>query len=515
MRHSCSLLLVIFLTHTAWSQPGSRSGESQDPIQKAFEEFQSQFPHRPLFPMGREAMKQESQLDSSYGYVFDNNTWEIDSRIRYEYPNTTDEIQTLSKWNASTHRWEPFSKRLTIFDEDSLVSETISQYWETLSSSWVNNRKTIFKQDEQERFLRYAIMDWDENLHAWIGILQYLRSYTNEGLEVDNLYQKWDVSLANWKNVEKWHATNNPDGYEISRVVWNWNDSSQIWNSKSQESYVRNSENKPEMYLAEIYDMPSQTWINSFKQIFAYNVQGNEMEQITQTWDTSHVIWENVRRYLSDYDIHENIISYISQNWDTTQIDWVNDERNLREVNAQGKDSLTMTQRWNVSLSTWEHVDLQLFDWTADGLRIRFANFIWKDNFWEKNYRFNSTYDLFGNEMDWIYFLKDPAANEWLEKEKVVYFWTNASSSGITDFVNLACKFPNPMKMNEAYHCPSLEATHMYQLRIFDLAGRLIQQEEFRGNEPITLRGNITKGVYLLVLSEEGTLRYRNKILLE
>ena len=98
---------------------------------------------------------------------------------------------------------------------------------------------------------------------------------------------------------------------------------------------------------------------------------------------------------------------------------------------------------------------------------------------------------------------------------KTEYYYTSPST-GIEDrSTNLLCEIPNPIRSGQRYSCSALHPDMTYQLQLYDMAGRQLQQQSFRGSETFSVETYLSKGMYLMFIRQEKDVVYWRKILVE
>lgn len=76
------------------------------------------------------------------------------------------------------------------------------------------------------------------------------------------------------------------------------------------------------------------------------------------------------------------------------------------------------------------------------------------------------------------------------------------------------CPLPNPTTAEAPFVCSKLAANELYQLRVLDLQGRLVFEQEFAGDEFVYWAKGLSAGLYLLGIGPmDKALRYQKFVL--
>lgn len=426
-----------------------------------------------------------NQLDSTYQFSFDTTTasWNMQERTRYEYPSTHEKIFVQEDWNQDSIRWEPDRKEIFVVDEENNIEDKIEQRWDASTSSWKNWGRDILEKDEQGRRKRFQDFGWNVDSMDWIIYHQDVRTYSNQGLTYEHLFQEVVCNPCPLQNDYKYVVSLNVNEQEILRYYLRWNLNQQMWDSSSRTLLAYDSLGFRKTRFEMSYDFSS--WENKWLTSFYNDGQGNETEEISQEWDDNLNMWINYRRRLRTFDSLGNQTLETYQYWDDDSLSWISSSQYIQTWNG------------NHQRTSWEAYNM------ANGA-------------WVKNHRRVWNWNAVGEVESFIRSFKHPTLDQWLENTKIDYYWTALPPNAVADrFENLPCSLPNPMKQGQSYYCDALESNQMYQLRIHTLMGQSLSKQWIRGDEAIRIDNSLPQGLYVISLLKEGKLVYRDKVFLE
>lgn len=86
----------------------------------------------------------------------------------------------------------------------------------------------------------------------------------------------------------------------------------------------------------------------------------------------------------------------------------------------------------------------------------------------------------------------------------------------IEQFPKLSCQYTNPYSKGDVIQCDDLEMGKTYQITVYDILGRIIEQKNIVGGQDFNLNHpNLNTGLHILTISENGKLLFSKKVMIE
>ncbi len=196
------------------------------------------------------------------------NTWIDSHRISYTYTSSKKTFTSLTEIPNGPN-WLPFYREENSYDNSTdYLIKNLSQYWNSISSSWVNNS-------------------------------QYFYSNNPNGKVFEILNQTWDIPSSQWNNEERITQTFNSNEKINTATIEYWVNAA--WENNAFISYTYDTNGLETSILFQNWDMQSASWVNNT--LYLYNYNGNsEITQITaQVWNTPDSGWNNWLRFNYTY----------------------------------------------------------------------------------------------------------------------------------------------------------------------------------------------------------------------
>ncbi|MEM7375447.1 MAG: T9SS type A sorting domain-containing protein [Bacteroidota bacterium] len=426
------------------------------------------------------------QLDSTLEYDYDasSNVWEYNLRERFFYPNPEEQITMLDIWEADLNRWKNVRRGIYQYDPVARTETDIWSEWDDGAQELIDYGRWVYESDAQNRLIRIEIHDWVVDF--WRARTQMIWEYEENSQDYLYFRQRVNPSTNTFKESQKDSVSFYPNGRYKSLYSYLWKQKAQGYGwgidhriLYSQDSLGRNIEEKRENFNDQ-----SLSWDNYSIYVNTYDSAGNRIERILRHWNAGSTQWIHTNRETYMYNTDGKESSYLKQWWDDTVGEWENDSRTFHTYHLNGKWEMRETNRWRDSM--WTDRRKMEIDFNAYDEREQFRAF---------DYQSSSA--------------------QWIMEEKKDYFWSETIMSNSATVHEFRCEFPNPIRVDQAYHCSSLEAGKPYELQLYDLNGRLVQAARLLGHEPFQLSGDFSPGLYMLTILDDQQLVYRRKVIIE
>lgn len=357
---------------------------------------------------------------------------------------------------------------------------TITDEWNAGSLGWDRSSREVKTVDPSTGIEDIIEQEWDASSASWTNDNRTINEFNPQGwlLRFTHLY--W--SNNQWQGLFQVRYNYTGQGRNFIADIQNWNGSINAWETNRQDSAVYNSVGKLE--FVQGWDVDGQNRIPNFRLTYTFDNQELLTQRIREEFTPSTQQWIKDIRWFFSYDASENRTSFLRQTWEAAQGLWENDKQELYEYDANGNRTSEIDQNW----------DLALLQWLND----------------ERNtYAFNSNDNL---ELHIVY---SPNADDWEEQHKIEYYWTVAPTALSEAIPHLACEIPNPIHLGQSYRCSDLDPSKTYSFLLIDLSGRHLQQQSLQGGDAFFLNRQYPKGLYLLLIKENGRFLYQKKIQIE
>lgn len=388
--------------------------------------------------------------------------------------------------NYSNGTWEenPIQINENIYNEDDQQSVTILQVYDEDLGAIVNYRKFDF-------FYKDGLIDsamefyWDTNT-GWTEHIRRQYSYEDERL---SLLETEELRDNVWYPNQRWEYISIIEGNILTEetISQNWNVDNNTWEGFD-KTIIAYQDEIFIQYTYQVWNNDAQDWLNFYHS----ESQLDELNRVSEYVNISY--WQE-----PGVPISASKENYIYEGEEPHQI-----ESTLETAEEFDGD----TPLWNfTSFKKWDYQgDLQVGDTTYayDGVTIGDP----------QNYR-STTYDEDEDRIDRSTFL-------WIEDEYVLdrqltYNYSIMSiSTNINklEIKNTACEFANPHKIGNIITCDWSSNNSPTQLKIYDFGGKLIHQQTVDSSNEFTIGKNLLSGMYLMTLEGNGTIYYKDKLVI-
>ncbi len=426
-----------------------------------------------------------SRPGRSVNYFWDDQAsqWNYTDTSFYTYNLAGDLLSELSRNGV------PNSRRLSTYDAQGRLTQELFQFWDNLTSLWINNNRSSYVYNNQGFMTEITFESYNTTTNLWElqSGQKNLLTYDASNRITDNIYQSYNTVTSLWENV-----------YRETAFVYDANN-----NILSLESKFPNGAN----------------WDNDYKYALVYSINNKPVQLTGQIWNgnayDNDIRWINLvfHDWCGWYCNTTAIQSGTIQVWDTpVNNQWNNSERVSAIYDAFGGivetwEAYTGTN-WENSSRYSEFVDNK-YNYTGD----RYESWDNINNAWEimNETKFIHTYDGANNIAQTILQYWDFPNSALINGEKRVY--SNFTFVGIQENqaqTTTLSIFPNPcsgecrIESNEGV----LDSSSDYQFKIFDAQGKLLHSAFMSGSNLRFTTSGIAPGIYFFHLSNtSGNLR--------
>lgn len=378
-------------------------------------------------------------------WVEDSQTWEDDKRFIFIYNEQGRKTQIINQFFDGDN-WKDQFYRKSSFNDKNLVTEEQHLYYNNAQGKNTVNERVLFSYSETGKLTEKTNQKWDEEREEWVNEKRNVFAYQNNG-QLDNSQQElWDKDSKKWKhNYDEsyQHAENG----QLQEVVTGYLGSfkNNTLEKGKRTNYGYDSEGHLTEKISSYWDYQKKDWYKQSKRWYTYNAAGQMSEEGLLRWDKEGNTLDGFR--------------------------------NVYVFDGKKKQAY-LTYNWDVATEDWEVIVDQKFFYNEKGQQDKAVFEQWSDE------------------------------GELLYKRRFERFWSSqkqtAQANETTDKPALQqskCSFPNPYTLGSSIYCSELKAEQDYQLTVFDLTGKLLYQQTFRGSDPVSVNGDIAAGVYVFKVS--------------
>lgn len=383
-----------------------------------------------------------------------------------------------------------------------------------------NNQQWILR----NRIIKYY--DADENITGklfqhlnhegnWVNGLHYTYTYNANGKRTSKTIQYWHKFNQEWINYFKRTNVFNNDlltGIKTQR----WAKDSAIWVNRHHKIFTYSADTLVADTL-QTWKFIANAWKSHHFTKYHYNPLGNCNGKLTFHWDKIHSVWRKDHRLLYHYNDDTLVNVVLKQSWKKFQQDWKNEVRHLLAYNDDGKRVKNITQKF--IFNSWKGVELRKFNYNQQG-KIALAVFKHKNPWqltWHNYKQVKFEYDDDGNMNKKLIRHWNEYFQEWYNYRlwKVIIEYKSVFA-GIADNTenDLKLSYPNPYFQGAAIQLSGND-NDVINVKIYDLSGRIIHEENPSNNTSFTIDRQLNKGIYLICAFDDKGIIKTEKIMVE
>ncbi len=451
-------------------------------------------------------------LDSSLNYAWESSisNWSTypNYRILNQYNNEGNPITyTDYTWNTLTNAWDYSSRIIEVYDVNGNMTEWIYDEWDEGTSSWQPYEHDSLKYNSANVLIEEAWNYYNKLNHTWFT--GYLYRYNGAGVLIEFYYLYWDYQTY---NIEEGFRTLN----------------------------TLNTQNDPVESVSQEYDTISEGWINSSRVLYYYSSE-KLVKETFDYWDGS--AWMLTSQRLYTYS--NNLVSEaVDQYWNSGTSSWINSTKLMYTYNSNSYVTEEVQQQWTGG--AWNNYSKRTYQYNSNNDITELRRLVWTGTAWADSYLRVTVYDVNGNRIEYYYKSYDTSTglvnygyhylyvfnsnnlntetryqiwnsqiSDWENVEKDKMYYSN-HIYGIPEKEGKTCKcyLKNPYVMGEPINCPSLERGKLYECTVYSMNGSMVLHDNFMGGESIRINGHLSDGAYLISISDQGKVVYKNKVII-
>lgn len=436
--------------------------------------------------------------------------WQCDERTDFLYDTSGQLTHTESAFYTYVDlemRLMERTQQVHIPDDQFILDSTFTEKYYLQEKGWFNDRKTYRKQTIDSQLLVKLDYRWNAKNGGWVRDSYDSIYYSQTGQILERYYDKFSYLYNQLLSSEQTTYQYDDHGNQTYTAFSERTDLQTDYVLIKADSSFFDENNL--LQTTKTYDYSNQNATELTQEInYEYNDEQqliSEIHRVIREGDTL----VNLIRYLYEYDTNKHLTRETYQVF----IDniWTNRRRISYEYDSD--DNIIVEQVESIQFEEWVVVKVtdfifsnQILDQSQAVFLNRFADTVWQVNLYYLYDAANQLIQINQEELrdryDWIPFSNCIGYTQpSIVAQSRVY--------PVSDF----CTFPNPYRRDSAIICDQLVENKPYQLRIFDLNGRLLQQQKITSNTNFYLNFSTENGVYIFQLLAENGLIYAEKVM--
>jgi hypothetical protein len=285
--------------------------------------------------------------EEEFGYNFENQEYELNYLVDYDYPNEIDSNEYYEIWSYIHNQILTPEYRFYTHHEGNGYETTSNEYWN--GEHWIVGRK-----ERQYYNDNYNILHWQKYFRQSDTTEWQLESETRDEFNSDStmvfsfLYIDRD-DITDTISKSNRFMTEFKEPYlfkDYGKVDGNWILS-------RQDEYFYNENNQ--LIEVILYDVEDNILLNNDKSIYEYDEYGNRNSVKTYRWDEDEQFWETGRKYEYLFDENGNLLEYIFY-WGHHDTTWRNDEKRIFQYDDQNREIFYEEFEATYLDSTWKNI---------------------------------------------------------------------------------------------------------------------------------------------------------------
>lgn len=374
-------------------------------------------------------------------------------RRQFSYTGEELEYLLLQYWYAAAGTWEDAAERRFEYDDAGKLIRKTFRRAVTIGQGLMNSRRWTYNYDAEGN--RSEVLFQRGQGSGWEEVSRQRWTYnTEDRIETQTLQRR---NGGAWENARRRAWTYDENSGKLQTVTEQfWSTEEVAWINHARRNYAAGDKGRWSAVLRQNWDADNEQWINEERELFDYTGGSRMNTRIQQDWDGS--AWKN--RFRGKYRLEGREMNALFETSATGGDDWTMDSRYQVIYNEEFRQELSQGwQAWNDETSTWENSEL-----TG---RMR--------NFWS---------------------------------EQVV------SSTDAPIVEQNICSIPNPYRLGTPFFCPRLAERGQYSLRVYNLVGQPVYQQQISESASVTISGPIPPGMYLLHWREDESTQFVQKLII-
>jgi hypothetical protein len=349
----------------------------------------------------------------------------------------------LKIWNDTIHRFTEGFRFVNQFENDTNLIQSVEQEWESVARTWVNKSKNLLSYNNDGIRTEYVEQHYDQNISGnWVNDTLISYSYDDFGDLLAETWKYWNTDNNKWINFFRGTYTYDDIGNLTSELYENWDNDKNEWMKDYRWTYEYNDQLVEDKDLLELWDEKTETWKDSLKVTYEYHESGELATYLEQEWTGDQ--WENAYREQTEYNNNQEPVMITFGPWDNEKNGWQQFGVIEYTYHVPGEISEEVVKYWNQDNLTW---DIQAYDkYDEFGDRVESFEKQWDDELdkYVEGTRILNNYHNSGLPKEVIYQTWSVEDQDWINLEKIKYFWEGLSVNKIHDPFNHVVISPNP-----------------------------------------------------------------------
>ncbi len=163
--------------------------------------------------------------------------------------------------------WQPAYLAENTFNTDGLLTETISQNWNDMTSEYDNSLKITHTYDSngnRTHTVNQSFYDPD-----WVNLSQTITQFTSFNAEEISTRQNWNAGITDWIDKSKRTYTYNSDETALHSLFEQYNSVTGEWEDDEQELFTNNADGSYQIVTQE-YNSNSSEWENDIRTTISF-----------------------------------------------------------------------------------------------------------------------------------------------------------------------------------------------------------------------------------------------------
>jgi hypothetical protein len=371
----------------------------------------------------------------------------------------------------------PFHRQQFEYEDDD-VAYFLLESWDAGQQEWMPVKEETSSYDDGQLmfFLRKK-----ESGGELVNFRRWQYEYNAEGKETERQLQVWDLSGEMWENFSRKTINYDADGNLMGQLLERYiNDN---WENRIRRMWTWSADElQPSVTLTQKWSIADEEWVNDVRKTYGMASNNFWAGSVIEQWNEATGEWENLSREIFELDNPNNRRVWTFENWDDG---WEPDVRSVYDFT--GLTNAAVLQQWSDLNATYEN-----------------------------NLRYRTIFDPNGLPLEKTGMQEWNAGDqEWLNQDftrRYTYFWTEKTTSTISNAIQNRCFIPNPYQIGMPIACDiPLQKSPVY-LEVTNLIGQTLIRESLDGSE-LRIQG-VPPGLYVVKISDAARVYHLEKIVI-
>jgi hypothetical protein len=292
-------------------------------------------------------------------------------------------IQTMLGETWTNNSWQNATLMTNTYDGTGYLTNSLSQTWVVLSSTWQNGSQTVFTNNLNGTVNQEVTQTW--NGSAWTNVFRLTFTYNSSNKVLSTISELWFGAI--WMNSSKITNTYDVNGYLTNQLTQTWDFISSFKNS-NQVNYTNNPDGTVNQEITQKWDGVS-AWNNLKRATFTYNGSGKVLTTVNDTWTAG--AWQPSDRETNTYDLSGRVLTTVTDTW--TGGVWLPDSKETNSYDGSGHMTNTLSQTWDTGSTSWKNSTQSNFTNNPDGTPYQVVSQTWDGvSTWNNTHRITFNY---------------------------------------------------------------------------------------------------------------------------